>query len=75
MKTTIFQCSKNYDSPTRVTMVTRLKDAPDMADKISVKDSISRLNKNKTNKQTNKKKKRYKNWYKQTKHHNKPSHK
>ena len=29
LKTIIFQCSKNYDSPTRVT---RLKLAPDMAD-------------------------------------------
>ena len=35
MKTTIFQCSKNYCSPTRVTI---LKFAPNMADPISLKD-------------------------------------
>ena len=32
---TIFQCSKNYGSPTRVTS---LKVAPNMADPISIKD-------------------------------------
>ena len=31
LKTTIFQCSKNYDSPTRVT---RLRDVQNMADPI-----------------------------------------
>ena len=35
--TTIFQCSENYGSPTRVT---RLKVAPNMADPISIKDPI-----------------------------------
>ena len=40
MKTTIFQCSKNYVS---LTCVTRLKVAPNMADPISIKDSDSRL--------------------------------
>ena len=33
LKTTIFQCSKNYGSPTRVT---RLRVAPNMADPISL---------------------------------------
>ena len=38
--TTIFQCFKNYGSPT---LVTRSKDAPNMTDPISTKDSDSRL--------------------------------
>ena len=37
---TIFQCSKNYGSPTRVT---RLKIAPNMADPIKIKNSDSSL--------------------------------
>ena len=41
MKTTIFQCTKNYGSPTPVT---RLKDAPYIANPISIKGSDSRLN-------------------------------
>ena len=40
LKTTIYQCSKNYISPTRAT---RLKVAPNMADPISIKDSVSSL--------------------------------
>ena len=40
LKTTIFRCSKNCGSPTRVT---RLKVAPNMADRISLKDSGSCL--------------------------------
>ena len=38
LKTIIFQCSKNYDSPTRVT---RLKVAPNMVDPISLTENIS----------------------------------
>ena len=38
LKTTIFQCSKNYVS------VTRLKVAPNIADPISLEDSDSSLN-------------------------------
>ena len=41
MKTTIFQCTKKYGSPTRAT---RLKVASNMADPISIKDPDSRLN-------------------------------
>ena len=41
LKKTIFQCSKNHGSPTRVTM---LKVTPNKADPISIKDSDSRLN-------------------------------
>ena len=37
MKTIIFQCSKNYDSPTRVT---RLKVAPNKADPISLNENL-----------------------------------
>ena len=40
-QTTIFQCSKNYSSLTRVT---RLKVAPNMADPISIKDWDSTFN-------------------------------
>ena len=46
LKTIIFQCSKNYDIPTRVTrlkvapnMADRLKIAPDMADPISINEN------------------------------------
>ena len=37
LKTIIFQCSKNYGSPTRVT---RLKVAPNMADPISLNENL-----------------------------------
>ena len=37
----IFQCSKNYGSPTSVTM---LKVAPNMADPISINYSVGSLN-------------------------------
>ena len=36
LKSIIFQCSKNYDSPTRVT---RLKVAPSMADPVSLNEN------------------------------------
>ena len=39
-QTTIFQCSKNFGSPTSVT---RLKIAPNMADPTSMKHSVSSL--------------------------------
>ena len=39
-ETTIFQCSKNYDSPTRVT---RLKAALNMADLISLIKNLPQL--------------------------------
>ena len=37
LKTTIFQCSKSYGSPTRVT---RLKVASNMADPISLNENL-----------------------------------
>ena len=37
LKTTIFQCSKNYCTPT---LVTRLKVAPNMGDPISLKENL-----------------------------------
>ena len=38
-KTIIFQCSKNYGTPTRVT---RLKVAPNMADPISLNENLQK---------------------------------